>query len=173
MSFESQLKSINIKNLKMSNGKTLAENLYNEANRLRDCIQNRLNIYLKTHPYRYGGISPTYERTGGLKNSLKVDDILSIRVVDNALEIDVFFDNGAIHKSGDGIQGWDGNGDEVNVAYLLNYGYRVEKDVWFKNIPYFGFRPAANFVEDGIDDFNSTNTLGIKITKKFNGETIY
>ena len=173
MSFESQLKSINIKNLKMSNGKTLAENLYNEANRLRNCIQNRLNIYLKTHPYRYGGTSPTYERTGGLENSLKVDDILSIRVVDNALEIDVFFDNGAIHKSGDGIQGWDGNGDEVNVAYLLNYGYRVKKDVWFKNIPYFGFRPAANFVEDGIDDFNSTNTLGIKITKKFNGEIIY
>ena len=52
MSFESQLKSINIKNLKMSNGKTLAENLYNEANRLRNCIQNRLEIYLKTHPYR-------------------------------------------------------------------------------------------------------------------------
>ena len=173
MSFESQLKSINIKNLKMSNGKTLAENLYNEANRLRNCIQNRLEIYLKTHPYRYGGTSPTYERTGGLENSLKVDDILSIRVVDNALEIDVFFDNGAIHKSGDGIQGWDGNGDEVNVAYLLNYGYRVKEDVWFKNIPYFGFRPAANFVEDGIVDFNSTNTLGIKITKKFNGETIY
>ena len=173
MSFESQLKSINIKNLKMSNGKTLAENLYNEANRLRDCIQNRLNIYLKTHPYRYGGTSPTYERTGGLENSLKVDDILSIRIVGNALEIDVFFDNGAIHKSGDGIQGWDGNGDEVNVAYLLNYGYRVKEDVWFKNIPYFGFRPAANFVEDGIVDFNSTNTLGIKITKKFNGETIY
>ena len=157
----------------MSNGKTLAENLYNEANRLRNCIQNRLNIYLKTHPYRYGGTSPTYERTGGLENSLKVDDILSIRVVDNALEIDIFFDEGAIHKSGDGIQGWGGNGDEVNVAYLLNYGYRVKKDVWFKNIPYFGFRPAANFVEDGIEDFNSTNTLGIKITKKFNGKTIY
>ena len=98
---------------------------------------------------------------------------MSIRVVGNTLEIDIFFDEGAIHKSGDGIKGWSGNGDEVNVAYLLNYGYRVEKDVWFKNIPYFGFRPAANFVEDGIDDFNATNTLGINITKKFNGETIY
>ena len=166
MSFESQLKSINIKNLKMSNGKTLAENLYNEANRLRDCIQNRLDIYMATHQPKM------YDRTGNLENSLKVDDFLSIRVVGNSLEIDIFFDNGAIHKSGDGIQGWGGNGDEVNVAYLLNYGYRVKKDVWFKNIPYFGFRPAANFVEDGIVDFNSTNTLGIKITKKFNGKTI-
>ena len=167
MSFANQLKSIDITKLKMSNGRTLAENLYSEANRLRDCIQNRLDIYMATHQPKM------YDRTGNLENSLKVDDFLSIKVVGNSLEIDIFFDDGAIHKSGDGIKGWSGNGDEVNVAYLLNYGYRVEKDVWFKNIPYFGFRPAANFVEDGIDDFNATNTLGINITKKFNGETIY
>ena len=167
MSFANQLKSIDITKLKMSNGRTLAENLYSEANRLRDCIQNRLDIYMNTHQPKM------YKRTGGLEGSLTVDDILSIRVVGNTLEIDIFFDEGSIHKSGDGIKGWSGNGDEVNVAYLLNYGYRVEKDVWFKNIPYFGFRPAANFVEDGIDDFNATNTLGINITKKFNGKTIY
>ena len=167
MSIANQLKSIDITKLKMSNGRTLAENLYSEANRLRDCIQDRLDIYMATHQPKM------YDRTGNLENSLKVDDILSIRVVGNTLEIDIFFDDGAIHKSGDGIKGWSGNGDEVNVAYLLNYGYRVEKDVWFKNIPYFGFRPATNFVEDGIDDFNATNTLGINITKKFNGETIY
>ena len=167
MSFANQLKSIDITKLKMSNGRTLAENLYSEANRLRDCIQNRLDIYMATHQPKM------YDRTGNLENSLKVDDFLSIKVVGNSLEIDIFFDEGAIHKSGDGIKGWSGNGDEVNVAYLLNYGYRVEKDVWFKNIPYFGFRPAANFVEDGIDDFNATNTLGINITKKFNGEVIY
>ena len=167
MSFANQLKSIDITKLKMSNGRTLAENLYSEANRLRDCIQNRLDIYMNTHQPKM------YDRTGNLENSLKVDDFMSIKVVGNSLEIDIFFDDGAIHKSGDGIKGWSGNGDEVNVAYLLNYGYRVEKDVWFKNIPYFGFRPAANFVEDGIDDFNATNTLGINITKKFNGEIIY
>ena len=167
MSFANQLKSIDVTKLKMSNGRTLAENLYIEANRLRDCIHNRMDMYMALYTPKI------YKRTGGLEASLKVHDILSIRVVGNTLEIDIFFDDGAIHKSGDGIKGWNGNGGEVNVSYLLNYGYRVEKDVWFKNIPYFGFRPAANFVEDGIDDFNSTNTLGIKITKKFNGETIY
>ena len=178
MSIANQLKSIDITKLKMSNGRTLAENLYIEANRLRDCIQNRLEIYLHTHPYRYGGTKPTYERTGGLEGSLKVDDFLSIRVVGNSLEIDIFFDDGAIHMSGDGIrtptgQIWGGTGEEVNTAYLLNYGYRVKKDVWFKDYENFGYREGANFVEDGIDDFNATNTLGIKITKKFNGETIY
>ena len=172
MSIEKQLKSIDITKIKMSNGRTLADNLYAEAKRLRDCIQNRLDIYLHTHPYRYAGTTSTYERTGGLQGSLTIDDILNIRVVGNTIELDIFFDEGATHKSGDGIIGWNGNGEEVNVAYLLNYGYRVEKDVWFKNIPYFGFRPAAHFVEDGIDDFNATNTLGIKITKKFNGNII-
>lgn len=167
MSIANQLKSIDITKLKMSNGKTLAENLYSEANRLRDCIQNRMDMYMALYKPKM------YKRTGGLEGPLTVDDILSIRVVGNTLELDIFFDEGAIHKSGDGIRGWSGNGDEVNVAYLLNYGYRVEKDVWFKNIPYFGFRPATNFVEDGIDDFNATNTLGIKITKMFNGKVIY
>ena len=46
MSIANQLKSIDIAKLKMSNGKTLAENLYSEANRLRDCIQDRLDIFL-------------------------------------------------------------------------------------------------------------------------------
>lgn len=172
MSFANQLKSIDITKLRMSNGKTLSENLYSEANRLRDCIQKRMDIYFATHPYRYGGTKHTYERTGALEDSLKVDDILNIRIVGNTIEIDVFFDDGAIHKSGDGIKGWSGNGDEVNTAYLINYGYEVKKDVWFKDIPYFGYRSPANFVEDGIADFNATNTLGIKIRKTYGGKTI-
>ena len=169
MSIEKQLKSIDVTKLKMSNGKTLSENLYIEAQRLKECIQNRLDIYMASiEPF----LSGMYKRTGGLESSLKVDDILNVRVVGNVLEIDIFFDEGAVHKSGDGIIGWNGNGEEVNVAYLLNYGYRVKKDVWFKNYENFGYRKGAHFVEDGIDDFNATNTLGIKIIKKFNGNII-
>lgn len=169
MSIGKQLKSIDITKLKMSNGKTLSENLYIEAQRLKECIQNRMDIYMASiEPF----LSGMYKRTGGLESSLKVDDILNVRVVGNTIELDIFFDEGAIHKSGDGIIGWNGNGEEVNVAYLLNYGYRVKKDVWFKNYENFGYRKGAHFVEDGIDDFNVTNTLGIKITKKFNGNII-
>ena len=166
MSIANQLKSIDIKKLKMSNGKTLEQNLYTEAQRLKDCIQNRLDIYLASNP------PAMYERTDGLENSLKVDDFLSIKVVGNTIQINVFFNEGAIHQSGDGINGWNGNGDKVNVAYLLNYGYKVKKDVWFKDIENFGYREGGHFVEDGIDDFNVTNTLGIKITKMFNGRII-
>ena len=91
MSFENQLKSIDIKKLPMSNGMTLEQNLYVEAQKLKDCIQNRLNIYLKSNPPRM------YKRTGGLQNSLTVDDILNIKIVGVSIEIDLFFNSDAYH----------------------------------------------------------------------------
>ena len=133
MSIANQLKSIDITKLKMSNGRTLAENLYSEANRLRDCIQNRLEIYLHTHPYRYGGTKPTYERTGGLENSLKVDDILSIRVVDNALEI--FSDNEEVVVNGaDGCvyKNVDNNTKQEFIKLQEEYIKKAEKEELFR-----------------------------------------
>ena len=153
---------MDITKVKMANGKTLGQNLQDEAERLRKCIQNRLEEYLD-------GYNPiVYERTGGLRDSLQVDDFLNIRVVGNSLEIDLFFDDGAIHPSGDGIRTtvgteWQGNGEEVNTAFLLNYGYEVKKDVWFKNIKNFGYRRGGDFVKKGIEDFNKSNKLGIKV----------
>ena len=61
------------------------------------------------------------------------------------------------------------NGEIVNTAYLLNYGYAVKKDVWFKNYENFGFRKGGHFVEEGIADFNTMNKLGIRIAIKSNG----
>lgn len=163
MSFIDSLKNFDAKNLLMSNNRTLGDNLYNEAKRLYDCIQNSLEMYLAFNP------PEMYKRTGGLEGSLTVDDFLNIRVVGNTLEVDLFFDEGAIHRSGDGINGWNGNDEKVNTAFLLEYGYRVKKDVWFKNIENFGWRNGARFVEKGIADFNATNPLGIKVIVKSNG----
>ncbi len=160
MSIRNQLKGIDIRKLKTSNGQSLDELLYIEAQRLKDCIQYRLDNYLASY-------SPVmYKRTGGLQSSLKVDSFLNVKIVGNGLEIRLFFDENANHMSGDGIVGWDGSGEEVNTAYLLNYGYRVKKDVWFKNIENFGYREAGCFVEDGVDDYNRVNPLGIKVTIK-------
>lgn len=163
MTFSNRLLKTISKDIKMSNGKTLEENLYIEAERLCNCIQARLDLYLASYTPKI------YERTGGLISSLKVDDFMSIKVVGNALEISLFFDENAIHQSGDGILEWDGNGEKVNTAFLLNYGYNVKKDVWFKKIENFGWRTGGNFIEDGIADFNNTNPMGIKITIKSNG----
>lgn len=165
MSIRNQLKGIDIKKLKTSNGQSLDELLYIEAQRLKDCIQYRLDNYLSSY-------SPVmYKRTGRLQSSLKVDNFMDIKIVGNGLEINLFFDENANHMSGDGLIGWfgsewKGTGEEVNIAYLLNYGYRVKKDVWFKNIENFGYREAGYFVEDGVDDYNKVNPLGIKVTIK-------
>lgn len=163
LDLKSQLKRIDVTKLKFKNGKTYAQVMVEEVNRLRDCIQARLDDYLRTYPYRYSGANPTYKRTGALQNSLKVDDILNLKVTGKTMSLDIYFDDSGYHRSGDGIQGWDGNGETVNTAYLLNYGYEVKEDVWFKDIPYFGYRPAGHFIEDGIADFEMSNPYGIKI----------
>ena len=151
MSIQDQLNGADIRKLRTSNGKTLSQCLYSEIIRLRDLIQSYLDKYLMSTP------PIVYKRTGMLLSSLQVDDFLSIKVINNGLEIAVRFNDNAIHMSGDGIAGWDGNDEKVNVAILLNYGYRVKEDVWFKNIENFGYRTGAYFVEDGVAEFNKNN----------------
>lgn len=158
MSIQSQLYGADIRKLRTSTGKTLAQCLYSEVIRLKNLIQFYLDEYLMSTP------PIVYKRTGMLLSSLQIDDFLSIQIVNGGLEIAIRFNDNAIHMSGDGIIGWDGNGEKVNVAVLLNYGYRVKKDVWFKNIENFGYRTGAYFVEDGVADFNQSNPYGIKVT---------
>lgn len=157
MNLKSQLKNIDVTKLKLKNGKTYGQVMVEETNRLRDCIQARLDAYMNSYQPKI------YSRTGALQNSLKVDDILNLKVTGKTMSLDIYFDDSGYHRSGDGIQGWDGNGETVNTAYLLNYGYEVEKDVWFKDIPNFGYRSAGYFIEDGIADFEASNPYGIKI----------
>ena len=157
MNLKSQLKNIDVTKLKLKNGKTYGQVMVEETNRLRDCIQARLDAYMNSYKPKI------YSRTGALQNSLKVDDILNLKVTGKTMSLDIYFDDSGYHRSGDGIQGWDGNGETVNTAYLLNYGYEVEKDVWFKDIPNFGYRSAGHFIEDGIADFEASNPYGIKI----------
>ena len=158
MSIQSQLYGVDIRKLRTYNGKTLAQCLYSEVIRLKNLIQFYLDEYLMSTP------PMVYKRTGMLLSSLQVDDFLGIQIINGGLEIAIRFNNNAIHVSGDGIIGWDGSDEKVNVAVLLNYGYRVKKDVWFKNIESFGYRTGAYFVEDGVADFNQSNPYGIKVT---------
>lgn len=148
----------NIADVKMTNGKTVRQNLEIEINRLRDCIQDKLDDYM----LREKSNNAMYIRTGKLQNSLKVDLTL-VQVVNGVFQMKVEFDESGYHDSGDGIKGWDGNGEKVNTAYLFNYGYTVKKDVWFKNIKNFGWRKPGKFIEDGIAEFNKNNPLGIKV----------
>lgn len=160
MSIKSQLEKIDPYKLKAKNGKTYAQILKEETYRLRDCIQNRIDEYMRSHP------AELYIRTGRFASSLRVEDIMNMQIMGRTITLNVFFDESGYHQSGDGLYGWhdtewQGNGETVNTAYLLNYGYEVKKNVWFKDIENFGHREPAHFIEDGVADFESYNPYGI------------
>lgn len=139
MSLDKVIKRLDIAKIKTSYGITFGQLLVNEANELRDCIQSRIN-------------------RGTMTDVLSTADIADIEVDGMTLKVRLKVQNSlrpSIFKQ------W--NQSDANVFWLLNDGYTVKKDVWFKNIPNFGYRIAERFVEEGIRDFNSRNKLGIKI----------
>lgn len=137
----------------------LKQELYNAGLYLKKCILNQMKKTLLDNP-------KVYKRTGNLEKSLQIDNIMNIKVIDNRLQIRLYFDEKAWHKSGNQIKGWNGDGREINVAYYLNYGYKTKKDVWFKNIRNFGYRKETLYIEKGIDVFNATNKWNMFIDKE-------
>ena len=146
-------------NLRKEIEKGLKQELYSAGLYLKKCILFEMQKAFVSNPV-------VYKRTGNLKDSLQVDNIASIKVVDNKLQIRLYFNEKAWHKSGNQIAGWSGNGKEINMAYYLNYGYKVAKDVWFKNIKNFGYRKETLYVEKGIDRFNATNKWNMFVDKE-------
>lgn len=140
MSLADTIKNIDIRNIKSPSGLTYAQELVNAANLLRDCIQSRIN-------------------RATMGNCISTADIADVKVDGIMLSVTLKIQN-AIRPSI--FKQW--NHKDANVFWLLNDGFVVKKNVWFKNIPNFGYRVAEQFVEGGVEDFNSQNKLGIKIT---------
>ena len=140
MALSDVIKNLDITKIKAPSGLTYSQELVNAANQLRDCIQSRIN-------------------RGSMGNCLSTADIADIQVDGMKLSVTLKVQN-ALRPSL--FKAW--NQSDANVFWLLNDGYSVKKDVWFKNIPNFGYRIAESFVEQGIGDFNMRNHLGIKIT---------
>lgn len=155
-----------IRKLKMSNGRSIEQNLLEQANLLRELIRKHLVDYRRS-------FSPSeYVRGGNLENSIVADS--TVQIVGNQIKVFVHFDESANHRSGFGV--WsvsDGrgkyddddtnfeSGSNVNTALLLDQGYKVRKLVWFKDIENFGHREGAKFLEKAIDEFNKVNSMGI------------
>ncbi len=133
------ISKIDFMNVKAPSGLTYAQELVNAANLLSDCIQSRIN-------------------RGSMQNSISTADIADIKISGNKMTVTLTIEN-SIRPSL--FKKW--NKSNANVFWLLNDGYKVKKDVWFKNIPNFGYRVAEHFVEKGIEDFNSKNQLGVQI----------
>ena len=156
-------------------GKKYIENqLKKAAMDLKNLIEKYMRDYFTTHR------SAEYIRTHNLEKSV---DISNTVIVEPTLQganfcIYVYFNEKALHRSGFGVwgdssknygkyqEGSYGFGDDVmNTAIAVDQGYTVQSPVWFKDIPRFGKRKGAKFVEKAIDDFNSQNKYGIFIDK--------
>ena len=140
MSLDKMIAGLDLTKIKAPSGLTYAQELVRAANLLRDCIQSKIN-------------------RGSMGGCISTADIADIKVDGMRLSCTLKI-QGAIRPSI--FNKW--NQASANVFWLLNDGYAVKKPVWFKNIPNFGYRVAEQFVEQGIQEFNSMNNLGIEIT---------
>lgn len=144
MSLAKILNNLDITKVKAPSGLTYGQELVGVANLLSNCIQSKI-----------------HQRT--MQHSISIADLADIKVEGNRMSITLKIENSirpSIFKK------W--NKSDANVFWLLNDGYVVKKNVWFKNIPNFGYRQASNWIADGIRDFNSKNKLGLQLSEQKN-----
>ena len=136
------------KNIKSKDGKSSAiisdEVLITEADRLRRCIQKYIDEFYK-QPY-YTGRPQLREYR--LQKALKVN--ADVKYDGNKKYIGLYFDDS---KSwGESVVTGELTGYK---PYLINFGWQVIKNVWFKNIYRFGYYEGFHFIEKGIEEWKS------------------
>ncbi|WP_143318743.1 hypothetical protein [Clostridium sp. HBUAS56010] len=149
---KTRLKNLDVSKLKMKNGKTIEEEMKRHAAILADCIQYELDAVYNSYSPKY------YNRTFGLYNSLHIGDMrIDVSSSGTDLSIKLEFDDGAIHKGLDG--------SDADTAILINDGWQTHGS--FADVPYFGYREATHFIENGISDYkrSTINPFNVRLTK--------
>ncbi len=140
--------NIDFRQLKLKNGKTIQQQLKEEARRFKDILQKHIDDF-------YNAYTPVlYNRTYNMRNSIYVDDAVDVEISNGNLRIIVKYSNDVFHSSLFGEE-------QINTLYLMDSGYKVNKG-WHKDIPYFGFRSGSGFLQKAVDEFNRDNYFGIK-----------
>lgn len=55
-------------------------------------------------------------------------------------------------------------GMSVDRVKVIDKGWAVKKDVWFRDIEHFGHQEGFGFIKKGIADFNKKNTYDIQVS---------
>lgn len=151
---EKQLKNINPLDIKYKNTNlTYRQILHNEAKRLKNILQKNIEDYYHSYSpivYRRG------QQGGNLLDSLNIDDTCAISADGLKLTMNVNINENAIHNS---IL----DNSEANAFWLMNDGWQVRKETWFKNIYRFGYYEGAHYIEDTVEEFERTSKYGIKV----------
>jgi hypothetical protein len=134
-----------LKSLNKSGGDSLMnialvseEQLLETANALKDYLKTHISRYFES--YKSSGIIP---RTGQLLDSIQVN----IENINGKLQAHITFDSTKIMR--DSIFP---EGEQGDVLLLLDKGWEVKKDVWFKDIEHFGYFDGAGFIASAIKD---------------------
>lgn len=140
---------IDITKLRLSNGRTVEQQLRYEAKRFVWILQDEIDKWYRSY-------SPVeYQRTYHMQNCIYAEDYIEVDLNTNKLSIQIRFTDDAFHKSL-----WEDR--EVNTLLLMNDGYRVS-DGWHKEIPNFGYREGGHFFEKAVARFNRENIFGVSI----------
>lgn len=142
--------NIDFKNIRLSNGKTIPEMLKSEADRFVRILQEEVDLWYSTYQPK------VYDRSFAMRDSLSVSDYITVKANNRKFSIDIHFNDNAFSTGY-----W--NRGTINKLLLMNDGYSVQKDTWFKDIPNFGYRKGGRFIESAIARFNIDNSLGITI----------
>jgi hypothetical protein len=154
MALKNIVRNINVKNIKYpGTNLTYEQVLKKELHRFADILQQKIDEYFESYQPR------VYDRGnhgGDLRHALTVDDVCELSATGKSITCRILINDNAIHNS---IL----DGSEANAFWLLNEGWEVQKNVWFKDIYRFGYYEGAHFVENAVDEFERTNKYGIKI----------
>lgn len=135
--------------VKMSDGRDLKTVLADEAVRLKGLVRKHIWLW-------YQSYSPVeYERTHNLVNTVR---IAPVKQNGDEISVRVYFD----HDEATYPSVFPG-GEEGFVPILIDQGWRVKKDVWFRDIHMFGHFEGAGFVAAAVAEYNANNPFGFKV----------
>jgi hypothetical protein len=152
-SIEKQLAKIILKNARTTSGETLQESLSREVQRLYQCIQYYIDEY-------YSNYEPVvYQRSYRLQGAMYAQDFIYAEVKGNSIQLSLLFrDDLSAHDNLFGSH-------KSYVPILMNFGWKAPKlaRIIGRSVHRLTYFEGIHFIEQGIADFNKSNTLGIKI----------
>lgn len=152
MSLQSIIQNLDVSKIKLSTGRTTSQELVNAANLLKDCIQRRIDI-------------------ATIGDVISATDLVDIHVDGLSLSVEL--------KMGSETRASifnETNGKFANIFWLLNDGFVVKKDWYFDYFPKkdkWVVHKARQFVERGIEDFNSMKSVPVKVKEIIKPEKYY